>query len=111
MRRTLRPLFLAAACLLLAAPSQAEARQPFRTYYPPRAVYTPPRPVYPGVYVFPQVRTPYYPALPYSGPGVYFPSWYGTYGYTPGVYRYWSNPWGSSFYYTNPSYYFWYRAW
>lgn len=103
MRHAILPLFLAAVCLLLAAPSQAQARQFYRGYYP--------RPVYPGVYAYPRVvTTPYYGY--YYSPLYYppsYPSWSGAYSYFPGTYSYSYTPWGSSYYYTNPSYYFWYR--
>lgn len=108
MSRTFRPLLLAAACLLLVAPSPTEARQPRRGYYAPP--YARPRPVYQGVYVFPQIVTsPVYPAFP--DPGYpYAPRVYGSYSYTPGSYLYSYSPvWGSGYRYTNPSYYFWYR--
>jgi hypothetical protein len=102
MCRVFRPLILAAACLLFAAPAQVEARQPFRPFYAPRSAYTPIQPMYRGVYVYPQVVT-----TPYYG-FTYYPSWYGSYIYNPGSYRYAYTPWGSSYYYTNPSFYNWY---
>jgi hypothetical protein len=108
MRRTVLPLFLAAACLLLAAPSRADA-QLYRSYYG----YYGPRPVYPGVHFYPQVVTsPYYgfryPPLYYPN---YYPTWSAAYGYFPAAQGYSFTPWGSGYYYTNPSYYFWYRMW
>jgi hypothetical protein len=108
MRRTLLPLLLSAACLLFVASPRAEARrQPYRVNFPPR-------PVYPGVHVYPQVVTtpaytaPYYYGYPYSAP--YVPRLYGGYTYNPGSYYYSVSPYGgASYYYTNPSFYYWYR--
>jgi hypothetical protein len=105
MSHTLRPLILAAACLLFGA-TQAEARQPYRYYYP-RPIYTQPRQIAPGVYVYPQVvTTPVYTMPYYAYP--YYPSWYGGYVYTPGYYGYRYTPWGNNYYYTNPRYNTWY---
>lgn len=109
MRSTFRILVLSAASLLFAAPSQAEARQPYR-------LYTPPRPAYRGVYVYPQiVTTPAYtaPWYYYSSPSysLYTPGFFGGYVYTPGSYVYNTSPvWGTSYYYTNPAVTYW-RWW
>lgn len=112
MRSTCCSLVLAAACVLFAVPSQAEARQPYRAYFVPRPVYTPYRPYYPGVYAYPRVAPPVsYWGAPYDSSYRYAPGWYGAYRYSPGYYSYWAPPYGTSYSYSYPGFYysFWFR--
>jgi hypothetical protein len=102
----------------------AEAYPPPYRSYVPVVGYNPPRQLAPNVYVYPQVVTtpiyrPYYvypytvypySSYPYFG-SPYSTGFYSGYYYNPGSYYYSTSPWGTSYYYRSPNFYYRYRTW